>query len=127
MTEVVAIVGARDADEATLNAVWDFVRELPGDTFVISGGAAGVDRHAIAAARERGLPCAVLTPVTGDLALARAGVQARQPRDSYLFRNTLIAIACTRMQAYVRGSRGGTRDAVRQAKRFKRPVKTSDE
>jgi hypothetical protein len=43
-------------------------------------------------------------------------------REQIIARNTPIAVACTRMVAFVRGSRGGTWDAVRQAERFRRPV-----
>lgn len=49
----IAIVGSRDYKD--LEAVRQYVRSLPDDTVVISGGARGVDRVAAAAARLRGL------------------------------------------------------------------------
>lgn len=38
-----------------LKDVADFVEALPLDTIVVSGGAPGVDRHAVSVARRRGL------------------------------------------------------------------------
>lgn len=49
----VAIVGSRDFPR--LYRVREYVEALPEDTLVISGGARGVDREAVRAAKARGL------------------------------------------------------------------------
>lgn len=140
MTDKVAIVGARDASKETAERVRDFVRRLPIGTVVVSGGAAGVDRIAAATARERGLETEEYVPgyEARDIRLI-CNPAAGQPggRDAQRIvvngpvadsselpklRNTLLALACTRMVAFVQGSRGGTWDAINQAKRFRRPV-----
>jgi predicted Rossmann-fold nucleotide-binding protein len=56
----VAIVGSRDYKH--LERVRAYVRTLPPDTVVISGGARGVDSVAEQAAREAGLEVLVLYP-----------------------------------------------------------------
>lgn len=52
-SHVVAIVGSREFPE--LDRVRDFVRSLPEDACVISGGARGVDQAAEVEAQRRGL------------------------------------------------------------------------
>jgi hypothetical protein len=129
VSERVAIVGTREPDEETVEAVKALVRSLPEGALVVSGGAKGVDSIAEHAAFERHLDRLIFTPrdfsermekvhsfATGDWVQGLIS-----DRDACIGRNTLIAIACTRMVAFVRGSRGGTWDAVKQAERFKRP------
>lgn len=50
----IAIVGSRDF--GTLGLVEDYVRSLPLDTVVVSGGARGVDQRAEFVARQRDMP-----------------------------------------------------------------------
>lgn len=136
MTERVAIVGSRE--HPRLDIVERYVDALKPGTMVISGGARGVDATAEARAIARGLTVMtyqVLKRATGPghviVEMQAAPLIDRQRwslprgtsyRDALILRNTLIAVACTRMAAFVQGSRGGTWDAVRQAKRFGRPV-----
>jgi predicted Rossmann fold nucleotide-binding protein DprA/Smf involved in DNA uptake len=137
MTERLAIVGARDASPETLEKVREYVRGLPEGTIVVSGGAVGVDSIADEAAAERGLGLIVYRPSSVDAdAIIREAFRIQRvdhfasikipfrcdARVRLLYRNTLIAGCCTRMVAFVEGSKGGTWDAVKQAERFKRPV-----
>jgi hypothetical protein len=137
MTDRVAIVGARDASPETLERVREYVRGLPEGTIVVSGGAKGVDEAAAAEARRRGRSAEerglrvfeyfarreygeTWIECNGEHCL---GLGGESVRDALLLRNTLIAIRCTRMVAFVEGSKGGTWDAIAQGRRFKRPVK----
>lgn len=137
--ERVAIVGSRTASAATLDKVRDLVLSLPANTVVISGGAVGVDQTATEAALARGLSTLQIRPVTVNIPgrqyiaiMSRVDDDIEEDphmffyhtpsmRDALIFRNTIIAIECTRMVAFVENSRGGTWDAVNQAKRFRRP------
>lgn len=138
MTDRVAIVGAREASPETLEKVREYVRALPEGTIVVSGGARGVDLTATIAARESGLSTVEYRPSVSTA--VGTEIQSRvdmsdayewEPhcwlgkvslRDALIFRNTLIAVDCSRMVAFAQGSKGGTWDAVKQAERFKRPV-----
>ena len=141
VAERIAIVGARDASPETLAQVRELVESLPDGTIVVSGGAAGVDSEAAKHARNRGLVTlefsivkTIMNRHTGAHFLSvdvKYGEEDPEPhvsffgtplyRDALIFRNTLIAIECDRMVAFVEGSKGGTWDAVAQAKRFRRP------
>ena len=138
--ERIAVVGARAHPD--LGEVRAFIlEEVAPDATIISGGATGVDQTAeetailerlrVVSYRVEGLQGDrltmtewVWTPGRGKWRIARtwqlpAGTSLR---DALIFRNTFVAIACTRMEAFTRGSKGGTFDAVRQAQRFDRPV-----
>lgn len=140
--ERIAIVGSRECSPETEAKVRAYVRALPKGTTVVSGGADGVDSIAEEEASRCGLhvesyrpsdenPCGYMhivtrTPDEGSarytLSVRGFGVRgAKARRDMLIFRNTWIAIQCDRMVAFVAGSKGGTWDAVAQAKRFKRP------
>lgn len=124
--EVVAVVGSREHPD--LDMVRAYVHSLPRPHIIVSGGAAGVDRAAQAAAYEWmvyrpgdegprienswGVPAAVFA--LNQYALA--------PRHQTLFRNTFIAAQCKRMVVFPDGSKGGCWDAARQARRFGKPV-----
>jgi len=136
VTQRVAVVGAREASPETLEKVRAYVRALPAGTIVVSGGADGVDTVAAETARSVGLATIEFAPKVGKIAgmsIARRNNGGPwemwksfdyEPsmRDALIFRNTLIALECTRMVAFVQGSKGGTWDAVKQAERFRRPV-----
>ncbi len=139
MSERVAIIGARAHPD--LDQVRAFVRELPEGTVVISGGAEGVDLAAETEAVERGLMVVSyrITRSNGIVTMIEVVHRASQEgwietrrwrmphdcsyRDALIFRNTFIAVSCERMEAFTTGSKGGSMDAIRQAKRFRRPVK----
>ncbi len=138
--ERVAIVGARAHPD--LDQVRAYVAALPDDAWVISGGAMGVDQAAEEAALKRGLGVASYRVVQVDKGYKTERIEVRELvspshrgdhrswilpwktsyRDALIFRNTFIALTCTRMVAFPAGSRGGTKDAVAQAERFRRPV-----
>lgn len=116
MNERVAIVGARHHPD--LDSVRRYVATLAPGTIVISGGAEGVDTAAAHEARRLGFEVReFFAHHPSDL----IGYEVSY-RDLLIARNTLIALACTRMIAFVKGSRGGTWDAIRQAQRFRRPL-----
>lgn len=116
---VVAVVGAREHPD--LDEVREYVRSLPRDVVVISGGARGVDQAAVQAAREMGMRTAAWLPQ--DLARQHAGaLEEFSHRDALFYRNTMIAIHCTEMTVFVEGSRGGAWDVANQGYRFRRPV-----
>jgi predicted Rossmann fold nucleotide-binding protein DprA/Smf involved in DNA uptake len=130
--ERVAIVGTRKPDSPTHDAVVTLIQALPEGTVIVTGGANGVDMIACEMAERLGLPLIVFWPEGMESMLRNAadrwgrapeytGTLPIDPKQATLARNTLIAVACTRMVAFVRGSQGGTWDAVRQAKRFDRP------
>ncbi len=117
MSERIAIVGARN--HPNLDIVRAYVRTLPAGSEIVSGGAEGVDLAAVHAARDSGLGSTAWLPHMLGEALYGASYA---PRDGLLYRNTLIAIDCTRMVVFPDGSKGGCWDAAREAVRFRRPV-----
>lgn len=135
MSERVAIVGAREHPD--LDMVREYVRQLAPSTVVVSGGAEGVDVTARQAAVAHGLVVYEYEPQDADVVIDVYGPEvARREacfdgetralhvgiRDRPLYRNTLIALDCDRLVCFPDGSKGGCWDAVRQAKRFRRPV-----
>jgi len=105
----VAIVGSRGF--RNLERVRAYVRSLPPETVVVSGGAVGVDRAAEAEARACGL-----------------GVDSWTPRwrkwgkGAAFIRNMAIARNCERMVAFWDGESRGTRHAMECAAKLGKPV-----
>jgi YspA, cpYpsA-related SLOG family len=99
----IAVVGSREFTD--LGRVRRFIASLPAGVVVLSGGAPGVDRLAVDAARARGL----------------RGLEylANWDRDGrYLagrIRNQRVAERCDRMVAFWDGWSTGTQDAFRRA------------
>lgn len=106
-----AIVGSRDYPD--LNAVRGYVRELPADTLVISGGARGVDRTAASEAYLCGLQRLIHLP-DRDL--------YPDIREALFQRNELIARDCDQMVAFWDGQSRGTAHAIGCAHKLGRPV-----
>jgi hypothetical protein len=123
VTRRVAIVGSRV--HPNLEVVRKYVRSLPEDTIVISGGAYGVDKAAASEARKCGLTVIEWMPLHFDNH-HRPAIEHVEWADRLLWRNTMIAIDCTEMTVFPEGSKGGCWDAAREAKRFKRPVEIRD-
>jgi hypothetical protein len=135
MGDRVAIVGARK--HPNLDFVRAYVRGLPGDVTVVSGGADGVDIAATIEAREAGLSTLEYVPMKdGTIWVVKSyagsppvrSAQIALPpgtsmRDALIFRNTWIVVVCNRGVSFPDGTRGGTIDAETQAKRFRRPWK----
>jgi hypothetical protein len=101
---ILAIVGGRDFPRLDLVDV--FVAALPVGTFVISGGAKGVDTRAIECADKRGLQWDEYLP---NKKLASPG--------RYFARNSEIVLAADRIVAFWDGKSGGTRDVIEKARR----------
>jgi hypothetical protein len=122
----VAIVGSREHPD--LDVVRNYVRSLPKNALVISGGARGVDSAAVQVAehwqvyypREGG--CRVETSWGARSCPEVTNIYSLGPRGWPLLRNTFIAAQCHRMVVFPDGSKGGCWDAAREALRFKKPV-----
>ena len=114
----VAIVGSRKrTDAATVQAVRDVVALLPAGSVVISGGAAGVDSIAASEAEARGIDVVVHRP---DYVGATTRFQATQ---ACYDRNRRIVMDADLVVAFVASDRkGGTENAIKQAKRAGRRV-----
>ena len=105
----VAIVGSRGYSAPT--KVVKYVRLLPRDTVVISGGAAGVDTWAEAAALFHGLETIVF-PAQWD----------RHGRAAGMMRNSDIVGVADRLVAFWDGVSRGTEDSINQARARGIPV-----
>jgi septum formation inhibitor-activating ATPase MinD len=110
-----AIVGSRERTDR--DRVEAFVAALPGDTVVVTGGAAGIDTFAEDAARARGLAVVVHRP-------NMVGVRSRGDAIARLLaRNQTIVDDCDRVAAFVAATRrGGTEDTIRRARKAGKPV-----
>ena len=97
-----AIVGSRDFGDSGL--VRRFVDRLRASTVVVSGGARGVDRVAVDAARLRDLGTEVF-PADWDRFGRSAGIR----------RNADLVASVDGLVAFWDGSSPGTRDAIRRA------------
>lgn len=109
MGERVAIVGSRDY--ADLERVRAYVRALPLDTVIVSGGARGVDTAAEMAAKDRGMRVLIHLPDYG-----------AHGRSAPLVRNDAIIRDCHRLVAFWDGRSRGTLDAARRARAAGKPV-----
>ena len=109
MSKRVAIVGSRGFRD--LAAVDAYVRNLPEDACIISGGAAGVDQVAEIAAIKYGRAWQVIRPD-----------YAKHGRGAPKLRNRRIAEECTRMVAFWDGDSPGTANAVTHAVELGKPV-----
>lgn len=97
----IAIVGSRDFDR--LDLVIEYVKALPKDTIVVSGGARGVDQIAAVAAHNAGL---VVVVYRADWA---RGITAGFER------NTLIVEQADMVVAFWDGKSKGTMDTIKKA------------
>lgn len=105
----IAIIGSRDYPD--LEQVRAYVRGLPPDTVVVSGGARGVDATAADEAERRGLDVREFMPVYD-----------RHGRRAPLVRNELIVRECTRLVAFCDGKSTGTMHTVGLARKAGKPV-----
>ena len=118
MSEHVAIVGSRppqgpskDWYSRVTALVRAYVETLPADTFIVSGGARGVDQIAAHCARERGLRVSEYLP-NWDLYGRKAGV----------IRNGVIVHMADRVIAFWDGKSPGTKITIDMARRAGKPV-----
>lgn len=105
----IAIVGSREFPDMDL--VREFVRSLPEDTIIISGGARGVDR----VAEEEAKKLAMITEIYP------ADWQQYGKRAGFL-RNKQIVEAADMVQAFWDGKSKGTAHSIRLAKEAGKPV-----
>lgn len=105
----IAIVGSRDF--AHLAYVDDYVRDLPPETVIVSGGARGVDRRAEHAARLRGLAV--------DVHHADWGANGK---GAGMIRNYIIVRECDRLVAFWDGVSRGTEHSINLAITAGKPV-----
>jgi DNA recombination-mediator protein A len=131
-SERVAIVGSRDYPD--LPAVRAFVRSLPQDTVIVSGGAEGVDTAAKWAAEKRKMEWRMYRPSQlsipdrkpgkewGILVVERRGVPYYLPdrfesfAQAAYFRNGLIVADADSVEAFWTGS-SGTRNTIELARK----------
>lgn len=109
MSERVAIIGSRDYPR--LRDVYEYVRLLPADTVVVSGGARGVDRTAADAARHRGLEVVEHLPDW-----------KRDGKGAGFIRNAKIVADADRVVAFHNGVSRGTSHSIETAIRTGKPV-----
>lgn len=105
----VAIVGSRDYPDE--NAVREYVRSLPSDTIVVSGGARGVDSWAADEAWKQKLA----------IRIYRAKWEKHGRRAGFL-RNLEIVANADRIVAFWDGMSNGTRHTIDLARRSTKPV-----
>ena len=99
-----AIVGSRSFASSALVEEYIEARFEGNYIGVVSGGAAGVDSWAAAAARKLGLPLEEFLPD-----------YETHGRRAPLVRNTLIVDACDELVAFWDGQSRGTLDSIRKA------------
>ena len=104
----VAIVGSREYRD--LKSVREFVRSLPPQTVIVSGGAAGVDAEAERAAAEFGFICIVVKPAW------------RRGRYAGFERNQVIVDLADEVTAFWDGVSRGTQDTMKRAYAAGKPV-----
>jgi len=98
----IAIVGSREYLD--LDQVRDYVRLLPDDTVVVTGGARGVDEAAELAARSRGLKVIIHEPEWAKYGKAAGPMRNKQVVDD-----------CDRLVAFWDGASTGAKDAISKA------------
>ena len=112
----IAIVGSRkfanlEADKEAERAVRDYVRKLPSDTVIISGGARGVDTWAEHAADDYGLETLIF----------EANWEA-YGKSAGVIRNKEIIANCDRLVAFWDGTSKGTKHSIEQARIIGKPI-----
>ena len=105
----IAIIGSRDFPRPEL--IHRYIRQLPPDTVILSGGARGVDTWAENAAKTRGLRTRIFHPNWGYY-----GKQAG------LIRNREIVEAADKLVAFWDGTSTGTAHSIGLAEKKGIPV-----
>lgn len=100
---IIAIVGSRDF--APLGKIEKYIRQLPLDTVIISGGARGVDRLAVSWAKFMGMETLEYLPDWN-----------KYGKSAGMRRNSDIVANCDRLVAFWDGSSKGTKDSIDKAK-----------
>lgn len=97
----IAVVGSRNYPN--LEEVQEFVEKLPKNVLLISGGAGGVDTHAVMIALAQVMSVRVIRP------------EAPGKAQQLLERNTRIVEECTELYAFWNLRSSGTVDTIRKA------------
>lgn len=105
----IAIIGSRDYPD--WRVVKEYVRTLPRDTVIVSGGARGVDRIAVMEARRQRMMTEVY-PAEWDAHGKAAGI----------IRNKTIVARADKVVAFWDGTSPGTAHTIRLAKAAGKPV-----
>lgn len=109
------ICGSRRRTDS--DTVARFIASLPPDSRIVSGGCAGPDSWAEAAARSHGLPCLVIRPDRSAITNRITAVR------EYHARNRRIAEACDTLVALPAPDRkGGTEVTIAAAEALGKPV-----
>lgn len=106
----VAIVGSREYPH--LFQVFNYMKKLPKDVTIISGGALGVDLTAEKAADMLGMKKEIYKP----------DYKKHGDKLAPLKRNTTIVEACDMLVAFWDGESNGTLDAIRKATKLNKKV-----
>lgn len=109
MSATVAIVGSREFPD--LDVVREYVRRLPEEVEVVSGGARGVDTAAEEEAHDRQMPVKVF-PAEWD----------KHGKGAGFIRNRDIVKAADFVVAFWDGESRGTRHTIREAVRQGKPM-----
>jgi len=108
----IAIVGSREY--SPLSDVIDYVRSLPDDTVIITGGAKGVDQAAEAEARARGLEVVV-----------HLADWAKYGKPAGMIRNRTVVDDCDRLTAFWDQVSPGTKGVIAMAAKASKLDKVS--
>lgn len=105
----VAIVGSRKwTDE---KRIVKYIKDLPKDSVIVSGGAQGVDQTAIYWAKFFALETKVYLPDWN-----------KHGKSAGMIRNSLIVEDCDRLVAFWNGKSKGTKDSIDKARKAGKPV-----
>lgn len=105
----VAIVGSRQF--ASLDKVIEYVKGLPVEVIIVSGGAIGVDLIAQKAAEARGMKVDIFKPDWAHLGRAAGPI-----------RNRTIVENCDALVAFWDGVSPGTHSSIKLAQNMRKPV-----
>lgn len=111
----IAIVGSRNFPQ--LNLVEQFIRDLPMDVTIVSGGAIGVDAMAREMAVKYGLNYLEFLPNKDNC------TQRHEFTKAYYDRNQQIVDHSDLIVAFTEKETGGTWDTIKRARKLQKPVK----
>ncbi len=106
----IAVIGSREFRYLVM--VSDFVRTMPTDLILVSGGARGVDRMAELTAREINMSFKIYLPDW-----------KQDGKKAGILRNKLILENCDAVIAFWDGNSKGAGYTIRRAKELKIPIK----
>lgn len=112
----IAVVGSRGF--TNLKKVDEYIKSLPKDTIIVSGGAPGVDRTAERAARREGLRVEIFTAEWEKFKRRKPG--SKNPAG--MIRNTKIIETSDEVVAFWDGQSPGTRDSINKATKMGKKV-----